>query len=713
MKRALIIALFLCSLVWAEVTAEYSPVSYACDGADTTFEFTWDIWNSVTTHGDLVVTLIDSNGTSSILTENSDYTVSATNDDFRESPGGTVTTTETYAAGNTIVLSRRTDVEQESNMSPLRPSSLKNSFDLLTLMVQENREMISRKIGFYVDGFGEDCNLAPEDHDETGYPYWNGSSWNVANPSSSSVATTSFSEGVIATGNLTNWVTALGGDDAVKTALDLEYYDIDHLPIFDVNDYGATGDGVTDDTTAILAANTAAGTSGVVYFPPGQYIITASIPPSAAIYQGVSGRGTGSEGSLLIQSTLNEPVFEDNDGLRKCIFRDLAIRATANGVYAFASSSVAHYWDSCVFENIDIWKSCERGYSIMPLNCQWLGGRCGYLGTMRNGTWTAFKIQGKNPPDAAACVNNYVRGTWLHGAEDSANAANGLMDLQDNIINWTNINVIFEGTETPAIYAEGAVGLVNIACHFETRQDQGAGEDYLVLANTDGSQGTRVFYRNCYFNLSTASDATHVTELGSASFASYTDCLGNLDSGYFSAYGAAFDDVHCINLWGNQVTNYSGSRNQYGDSYNGMDSETIAVKEVDLSNANIKALAATPIELVAAQGADTLIEIVSCVLVLDYSGGALAEPSAPDDLAIEYDDGSGAQIATWDTTAFITAGADTIERVNVGSIAAFGAAANVNKNVVLINTGGEYTGAGSTSELRVIVNYRVHRSLGL
>ena len=40
-----------------------------------------------------------------------------------------------------------------------------------------------------------------------------------------------------------------------------------------VKDYGATGDGTTDDTTSIQAAINAVTSGGVVYFPSGTYRI--------------------------------------------------------------------------------------------------------------------------------------------------------------------------------------------------------------------------------------------------------------------------------------------------------------------------------------------------------------------------------------------------------------------------------------------------------
>jgi hypothetical protein len=48
----------------------------------------------------------------------------------------------------------------------------------------------------------------------------------------------------------------------------------DLFDFVNVKDYGATGNGSTDDTTAITAAITAAGTGGAVFFPKGVYIFS-------------------------------------------------------------------------------------------------------------------------------------------------------------------------------------------------------------------------------------------------------------------------------------------------------------------------------------------------------------------------------------------------------------------------------------------------------
>ena len=55
-----------------------------------------------------------------------------------------------------------------------------------------------------------------------------------------------------------------------------------HSPsgFYDVTDYGAVGDGIADDTSAINAAVLAIGSAGVggtLYFPPGIFLVTSSI----------------------------------------------------------------------------------------------------------------------------------------------------------------------------------------------------------------------------------------------------------------------------------------------------------------------------------------------------------------------------------------------------------------------------------------------------
>lgn len=62
-------------------------------------------------------------------------------------------------------------------------------------------------------------------------------------------------------------------------ALETAIFDLKYLT-YNVKDYGAVGDGVADDTSAIDAAITAAANGGVVYFPPGTYKTTGGHTPT-------------------------------------------------------------------------------------------------------------------------------------------------------------------------------------------------------------------------------------------------------------------------------------------------------------------------------------------------------------------------------------------------------------------------------------------------
>lgn len=142
-----------------------------------------------------------------------------------------------------------------------------------------------------------------------------------------------------------------------------------------VLDYGAAGDGVTDDTSAITAA-LAAGNN--IYFPPGTYRITSSIAIEAnklifgagqrtstikvdgAIYgfgrvylsQTTSRAEIRNLGFQGTASALGGVYFEQATRIRidSCDFYDF----TASGAYGVKLARIYHWWVSnCGFENIE------------------------------------------------------------------------------------------------------------------------------------------------------------------------------------------------------------------------------------------------------------------------------------------------------------------------------------------------------------------------
>ena len=184
----------------------------------------------------------------------------------------------------------------------------------------------------------------------------------------------------------------------------------------DVQDYGAVGDGVTDDTAAIQAAIDALDTGGEVRFPDGAYLITDTLEleqkaiklagvgadqvvpggtyerrgsqlvwggaidtvmvhileAKNAVVQGMSLYSGGIAGitGILIESSLQQYPTRIQD----CSFRnlDICIQVGVAGGTTTEQTTIDH----CVFVNsyrIGIYLACEENYTTLILNPFFIG----------------------------------------------------------------------------------------------------------------------------------------------------------------------------------------------------------------------------------------------------------------------------------------------------------------------------------------------------
>lgn len=144
--------------------------------------------------------------------------------------------------------------------------------------------------------------------------------------------------------------------------------------------------------------------------------------------------------------------------------------------------------------------------------------------------------------------------------------------------------------------------------------------------------------------------------------------------------------------------------------YNFAPIQSVFTAEVSLTAAQVKNLRATPITMVQAQGAGTVIEFLGAILLLDY-GGNNGFTETVDNLAFKYNNGSGVAVSdAVETTGFIDQTADTATQAVPVKDAIVAKTGNENKAIVLHNTGdGEIGGnAADDNVVRVKVLYAVH-----
>jgi hypothetical protein len=137
----------------------------------------------------------------------------------------------------------------------------------------------------------------------------------------------------------------------------------------------------------------------------------------------------------------------------------------------------------------------------------------------------------------------------------------------------------------------------------------------------------------------------------------------------------------------------------------------INYREVALTNAQIKALRATPVALVPAPGAGKWNQFLELILFLDYGSNVLTETAY--NLLVRYGDGSGtAASQVIECTGFIDQAAD-VATIGLPVLDNIVTKANgENKALVLHNNGAAEFGGNAAADtlLRAKVAYRVHKT---
>lgn len=329
-------------------------------------------------------------------------------------------------------------------------------------------------------------------------------------------------------------------------------------PYFNVKAYGAEGDGTTDDATAIQAASDAAGVDGgIVFFPPGTYMIGSTIDCSAnVVYRGVGGiryhniGGTGVDGVSIVKAnsdfTSTDAMFEINDQ-DSVEFHGLEINAGGSNRYA-QHCIYAHGGSKCLYvtncligyANIDnikldtvqiaafdrvIIHSClGYGLNLATTNDSWMHGSyifsCGNVsddtgGAVRmsnSGTWefTDTKFEFNNGYGLYHAGGTNTSDVHIQGCIFDTNGLTGLRMTSPT--DWTVIGNIFttnganqstDAGEKENLYVSGGSGWVIMGNRFKRGGDTTTPDIGVVLT---GTISAAVFTGNVYLNSGDSSD---------------------------------------------------------------------------------------------------------------------------------------------------------------------------------------------------------------
>jgi len=214
------------------------------------------------------------------------------------------------------------------------------------------------------------------------------------------------------TGNVTVTNTVSGLPTSASTSQSLLYGTSSagwYTEHYNVKAFGATGNGSTDDSTAInnaIAALNIAG-AGVLYFPAGTYKMISS-PTSITASCRILGDGV--KASTITQTGGSSNVLTINTNLQ-CIVQDITLNATSTtGSALYISAPAGYFNSSSIINNVNVAGTVAYGFNLNE--AFGIITNCTISGT------TGIQIQNSYNPDESAgmisqCTINTNGGTGI------------------------------------------------------------------------------------------------------------------------------------------------------------------------------------------------------------------------------------------------------------------------------------------------------------
>ena len=293
--------------------------------------------------------------------------------------------------------------------------------------------------------------------------------------------------------------------------------------VANVFDYGAKGDGSTDDTAAF---NAAIATGKKVYVPltdNGYVVNDIGVVTNMVIEGEKSGI---SAGPTLIVSTNNSGAFTVTTQAFQIEIRNFIITAASGvtGARAYKQLDKSYYTAYARFDGIETSSKLAISYDLFPIFTVWRDCRDGYIdAALAQGHQAINAIPADWAQDNQCNINKIVDSSFWGANGTDCRGSNNYEAMVDIAYGetWTIQNTDFEAVNIPAFRARGVFNVYFVNSRFE-RID----ESKCVLSDITPSNpiGTSMYFTNCVGNLGLLNPSGYFAYCGAASFVEFQDC---------------------------------------------------------------------------------------------------------------------------------------------------------------------------------------------